>query len=84
MQKPDCPLIGQNGNIFNLMGIAGRTLKSHGMEEQAAEMQSRIMASKSYDEALMIIDEYVNITSIDEADEECSMGMETDLKDYSY
>ena len=84
MQKPNCPLIGQNGNIFNLMGITGRTLKSHGMEEQAAEMQSRIMASKRYDEALMIIDEYVNITSIDEADEECSMGMEIDLKDYSY
>ena len=25
--KPDCPLIGENGNIFNLMGIASRTLK---------------------------------------------------------
>ena len=23
--KPDCPLIGQDGNIFNLMGIASRT-----------------------------------------------------------
>lgn len=28
--KPDCPLIGQDGNIFNLVGIASRTLKSHG------------------------------------------------------
>ena len=25
--KPDCPLIGEDGNIFNLMGIASRTLK---------------------------------------------------------
>lgn len=25
--KPDCALIGQDGNIFNLMGIASRTLK---------------------------------------------------------
>lgn len=23
-KKPDCPLIGQNGNIFNLMGIAAK------------------------------------------------------------
>ena len=50
-QKPDCPLIGQNGNIFNLMGIASRTLKEHGMEEQAREMRSRIMESGSYDKA---------------------------------
>ena len=33
--KPDCPLIGQNGNIMNLIGIAGRTLREHGMEQQA-------------------------------------------------
>ena len=29
--KPDCALIGQDGNIFNLMGIASRTLKQNGM-----------------------------------------------------
>ena len=29
--KPDCPLIGQDGNIFNLMGIASKTLKRNGM-----------------------------------------------------
>lgn len=33
--KPDCPLIGQDGNIFNLMGIASRTLKEHGLADQA-------------------------------------------------
>ena len=25
--KPDCPLIGQDGNVFNIVGIASRTLK---------------------------------------------------------
>ena len=25
-QKPNCPLIGEDGNIFNLVGIAARTL----------------------------------------------------------
>lgn len=35
--KPDCPLIGQDGNIFNLMGIASRTLKQNGLADQAKE-----------------------------------------------
>ena len=67
-QKPDCPLIGEDGNIFNLMGIASRTLRDHGMGEQAKDMTSRIRASGSYDEALNIIGEYVNITSAEESD----------------
>lgn len=67
--KPKCPLIGQNGNIFNLMGIASKTLKKNNMADEAKEMCSRITSSGSYDEALSIIDEYVEITSVDE--EEC-------------
>ena len=66
MKKPDCPLIGQDGNIFNLLGIASRTLKNHDMADEASEMRNRVMSSGSYDEALSIIGEYVNITSVDE------------------
>ena len=40
--KPDCELIGQNGNIYNLMGIASRTLRENGMKQQAEEMFKRI------------------------------------------
>ena len=69
-QKPDCPLIGADGNIFNLMGIASRTLKDNGMNEEAAEMRERITSSGSYDAALCIIGEYVNITSVDEGPQE--------------
>ena len=65
-KKPKCPLIGQDGNIFNLMGIASKTLKRNGMYDEAKEMCSRITSSGSYDEALSIIDEYVEITSVDE------------------
>ena len=65
-QKPNCPLLGADGNIFNLMGIASRTLKQHGMAEQATEMCNRIYESGSYYEALGIIMEYVNVTSADE------------------
>jgi hypothetical protein len=61
-EKPDCALIGQDGNVFNLVGIAARTLREHGLKEQAKEMTDRVFASSSYGEALCIIGEYVNIT----------------------
>lgn len=64
--KPDCPLIGQDGNIFNLMAIASRTLDEHGMTAEAQEMRQRIQDSDSYYKALDIIGEYVNITSVDD------------------
>lgn len=75
--KPDCALIGKNGNIFNLMGIASQTLKKNGLREQAKEMQERITISSSYDEALGIMEEYVNITSTqDEQESNQEIGME--------
>lgn len=79
--KPDCPLIGEDGNIFNLMGIASRTLRQNGLADRAKEMCARIRESGDYYEALGIIGEYVNITSVDDVpdedeDYEEGMGME--------
>jgi len=59
--KPDCNLIGEDGNIFNLMARAARTLRENGLSGEAKEMRDRITSSDSYDEALCIIGEYVNI-----------------------
>ena len=77
-KKPDCPLIGQDGNVFNLIGIASQTLRRAGMPEQAKEMSSRIQTeAHSYDEALGIIMEYVNVTSVnDEPEEEMGLGVQ--------
>ena len=60
-KKPPCPLVGQNGNIFNLIGLASRTLRQNGMTAESKEMQNRIMGGDchSYEEALGIISEYV-------------------------
>lgn len=70
-EKPKCALIGEDGNIFNLMGIASRTLKRNDMRELAEEMCNRITSgAKSYDEALCIIGEYVDITSREEVEED--------------
>ena len=73
--KPDCPLIGADSNIFNLMGVASRTLKQHGMQEQSKEMLERVQQSGNYAEALNIIGEYVNITSVDDEIEEVEEGV---------
>lgn len=75
--KPDCELIGQDGNIFNLMGIASRTLRNAGLQDQAEQMRQRIMNGdcQSYDEALNIIGEYVNITGPQEQDDGMEMLM---------
>ena len=59
--KPKCALIGQDGNIFNLVGIASKTLRRNGMQEESKEMSDRVFSSHSYDEALNIIGEYVEI-----------------------
>ena len=58
-QKPKMELVGQDGNIFGIMGRASRLLKRAGQHEQADEMISRVTACGSYDEALNIISEYV-------------------------
>lgn len=67
-EKPDCPLIGQNGNIYNLLGIASDTLKKAGMTSEAKEMCKRVLNSHSYEQALAIIGLYVHITSINDED----------------
>lgn len=66
--KPDCPLIGENGNIFNLIAIASRTLRQNGLPEQAEEMRERITGGECHDyyAALNVIGEYVNITGPEE------------------
>ena len=68
-QKPDCQLIGEDGNIFNLIGLASRALRENGLEAQAKEMQERIMGGgcHDYSAALNVIGEYVNITGPEES-----------------
>ena len=55
-------MIGADGNIFNIMGIAKRTLINNDMTAEAKEMCRRIYDCGSYSEALNVIGEYVNIT----------------------
>ena len=53
-------LIGEDGNIFAILGRAQRLLRAEGMGEQAKEMFERVTACHSYEEALNIVSEYVD------------------------
>ena len=57
--QPPMNLVGMDGNIFFVMGMASRVLQQHGMEENAKEMFERVKQSGNYYKALGIISEYV-------------------------
>ena len=58
-KKPKMQLIGQDGNIFAIMGRASWLLKSSGQGDKAKEMRDRVMSCDSYQKALSIVSEYV-------------------------
>ena len=64
-EKVKAPIVGADGNIFNLIGISSRALKREGFYKEADELTTRVMESKSYDEALNIIMEYVEPVEVD-------------------
>lgn len=64
--KPKAPIINADGNIFNLMGIASKALKHEGLHKEAKTMTERIFESSSYNEALSIIQEYVEPVDADQ------------------
>lgn len=79
MNKPKVKLVGQDGNIFNILGIASRALKETGYADEAKEMQTEVFASDSYEEALAIVLQYVDEADDDEYEcEEFSSVIDSD------
>lgn len=61
MEKPICILTGQDGNVFNVIGLVSRTLKRAGQADKAREFVDRAMKSKSYDDVLALCWDYVEV-----------------------
>jgi hypothetical protein len=59
--KPAARVIGENGNVYNVLGICARAPRDVGLAEQAEEMKERVFKSSSYDEALCIMMDYVEM-----------------------
>jgi len=60
--KPVAKLTGADGNVFGLIGIAVKALRRAEMYDEAKEMTERISTCGSYNDALIIIGEYCEIT----------------------
>ena len=58
-QRPKMKLLGEDGNIFAIMGRASLLLKNAGQRDKAKEMCNRVMSCDSYHKALNVISEYV-------------------------
>lgn len=55
---------GPTGNIFMVMGLARKELKVLGQNDDAKLMIERVSKAGSYENALEIIEEYVNIIRV--------------------
>ena len=61
MNKPECDLIGQDGNVFNLIGQVKKTLIRAGLNDQAKEMQKKAIECQDYDSVLNLFSDYVDL-----------------------
>ena len=59
--KPIVTLIGEDGNVFNLIGIVSRALKQVGQPDKAKEFTEKAFAAHSYDEVLALLQDYVEV-----------------------
>ena len=60
-EKPICKLVGEDGNVFNIIGRVSKTLKSAGLSDKAKEFTTKAFAAGSYDAVLNLCDDYVTI-----------------------
>lgn len=60
--KPQVSFRGEDGNVFHLLGLCAKTLKAHGLKEEAKELIYKVWATDSYGAAIQFMGEYVEIT----------------------
>lgn len=61
MSKARVQLVGEDGNIFSILGRCRREMRRVGQLDQFNEMSDKVQSCKSYDEALQVIMEYVEV-----------------------
>jgi hypothetical protein len=61
VNKPTCKLMGEDSNVFNIIGLVKRCLQKNGMADKAVEFQTKAFAAQSYDEVLQLAMKYVEV-----------------------
>lgn len=59
--RPAVKLTGTDGNVFALIGECRKALKAAGQADRANELSQKVFDCKSYDEALALMGEYVEV-----------------------
>jgi len=60
-KRPRCKLIGEDGNVFGIIGRVAGALRNAGLRDKAKEFTDRAMSSASYDDVLVLCSEYVEV-----------------------
>jgi hypothetical protein len=61
MEKPIAKVIGEDGNVFNLIAICSKALKKAGQSAEAKQMAEECFSAGSYEEALQIMGKYCEL-----------------------
>ena len=61
MNKPTVKLIGQDGNVFNIIGLVEKALRRAKQEDRAKEFTNRAFNATSYDKVLQLAMEYCEV-----------------------
>ena len=61
MSKPELKLIGEDGNVFAIIGKAVRVAKKEGWTEDEIKKFTAEMTSGDYDNALRVVQEHFDV-----------------------
>jgi len=63
--KPECKLIGENGNVFNLIAVVRRTLRDNELDQELdafdADLKMIQESGGTYDDVLVLFTDYVDV-----------------------
>lgn len=61
IEKPVCKLIGEDGNVFAIIGAVMRALKKANLRDRAEEFSRHAREAKNYGNVLNLCHEYVTV-----------------------
>ena len=59
-KKPKCKIVGEDGNVFLIIGKVRRALRDAGQVKESHEWAEKAVKCKSYDAVLQLIFKYVD------------------------
>ena len=61
MDKPVVKLVGEDGNVFCIVGRVCKALKRAKLPEKAKEFSNKAINCGSYDEVLLLVHDYCEV-----------------------